>query len=94
MDKRLKGGRSGVFSQKDILEKSFTYVGSTQTLRVKTISAELKSVLDLVVNVVNFVKSKALETRLETCHEAGSKHDTLVLRTDTRRSSKSPAEIL
>lgn len=53
---------------------------------VITIPAELKSVLNLIVNLVNFVKSRALKTRLleEMCHEAGSKHDTLVLHTEIR----------
>ncbi|KAL4097260.1 hypothetical protein QTP88_022063 [Uroleucon formosanum] len=57
---------------------------------VKTIPTELKSVLNLVVNMVNLVKSRALKTRLlkEICHEAGSKHDTLVLHTEIRWLSK------
>ncbi|CAI6345821.1 unnamed protein product [Macrosiphum euphorbiae] len=57
---------------------------------VKTVPAELKSVLSLVVNMVNFVKSRALKTRLlkEMCHKAGSKYDTLVLHTEIRWLSK------
>ncbi|KAL4104841.1 hypothetical protein QTP88_020117 [Uroleucon formosanum] len=78
------------------VKQNFPNVGSThcfihrEALMVKTIPAELKSVLNLVVNMVNFVKSRALKTRLlkEMCHEAGSKHDTLVLHTEIRWLSK------
>lgn len=78
------------------IKQHFSNMGSThcfihrEALMVKTIPAELKSVLDLVVNMVNFVKSRALKTRLlkEMCHEAGSKHDTLVLHTELRWLSK------
>ncbi|KAF0749126.1 SCAN domain-containing protein 3-like [Aphis craccivora] len=74
------------------VKQNFPNVGSThcfrhhEALMVKTIPAELKSVLNLVVNMVNFVKSRALKTRLlkEMCHEAGSKYDTLVLHTEIR----------
>jgi hypothetical protein len=57
----------------------------------KTIPTELKSVLDSVVKMVNFVKSRALKTRLlrQMCHEAGSRHYTLVLHIDIRWLSKS-----
>jgi len=57
---------------------------------VKTIPAELKNFLNLVVNMVNFVKSRTFKTRLpkETCHEAGPKHDTLVFRIEIRWLSK------
>jgi hypothetical protein len=56
----------------------------------KTIPTELKSVLDSVVKMVNFVKSRALTTRLlrQMCHEAASRHDTLVLHIDIRWLSK------
>lgn len=78
------------------VKQNFPNVGSThcfihrEALMVKTFPTELKSVLNLVVNMVNFVKSRALKTRLlkEMCHEAGSKHDTLVLHTEIRWLSK------
>jgi len=56
----------------------------------ENIPAELKSVLNLVVNMVNFVKSRALKTRLlkSMCHEAEPKHDTLVLNTEIHWLSK------
>eukprot|EP00102_Acyrthosiphon_pisum_P012014 XP_008180993.1 PREDICTED: SCAN domain-containing protein 3-like [Acyrthosiphon pisum] len=49
------------------VKQNFPNVGSThcfihrEALMVKTIPAELKSVLNLVVNMVNFVKSRALD---------------------------------
>jgi hypothetical protein len=72
------------------VKQDFPNVGLThcfihrEALVAKTIPAELKSVLDSVVKVVNYVKSRALKTRLlkQICQEAGSRHDTLVLHTD------------
>lgn len=78
------------------VKEDFPSVGSThcfihrEALMAKTIPTELKSVLDSVVNMVNFVKSRALKTRLlkQMCHEVGSRHDTLVLHTEIRWLSK------
>jgi len=78
------------------VKQNFPNVGSIhcfihhEALMVRTIPAEFKSVLNLVVNMVNFVKSRALKTRLlkEMCHEAGYKQDTLVLNTEIRWLSK------
>jgi hypothetical protein len=85
MTGRLKGFVSRV-------KQDFPNVGSThcfihrEALVAKTIPAELKSVLDSVVKMVSYVKSRALKTRLlkEMCQEAGSRHDALVLHTDIR----------
>jgi hypothetical protein len=81
-------GRSKGFVSR--VKQDFPNVGSThcfihrEALVAKTIPAELKSVLDSVVKMVNYVKSRALKIRLlkQTCQEAGSRHDTLVLHTD------------
>jgi hypothetical protein len=56
----------------------------------KTIPAELKSVLESLVKMANYVKSRALKTRLlkQMCQEAESCHDTLVLHTDIRWLSR------
>jgi hypothetical protein len=69
-------------------KQDFPRVGSThcfiycEALMAKTISTELKNVLDSVVKIVNFVKSRALRTRLlrQMCHEAESRYDTLVVK--------------
>jgi hypothetical protein len=55
----------------------------------KTIPVELRSVLDSVVKIFNYVKSRALKTRLlkQMCQEVGCRHDTLVLHTDIHRLS-------
>jgi len=65
------------------VKQNFPNMGSThcfihhEALMVKTIPAELKSVLNLVLNMVNFVKWRALETRLlkEMCHGAGENNE-------------------
>jgi hypothetical protein len=73
------------------VKQDFPRVGSThcfiypEALMAKTIPPELKSVLDSVVKMVNFVKSRLLR---QMCHEAGSRHDTLVLHIDIRWLSK------
>lgn len=40
-----------------------------EVLMMKTVPTELKSVLDVVVNMINFVKSNAFKTRLKQMHE-------------------------
>jgi hypothetical protein len=80
MTGRLKGFVSRV-------KQDFPNAGLThcfihrEDLVAKTIPAELKGVLDSVAEMVNYVKSRALKTRLlkQTCQEAGFRHDTLVL---------------
>jgi hypothetical protein len=87
-------GKFKVFVAK--VKQNFPNVGSIhcfihrEALIVKTIPTELKHVLNLVVNMVNFVKLRAFKTRLfkEMCREAGSKHDTLVLHTKIRWLSR------
>lgn len=78
------------------LKQKFPSIGSThcfihrEVLVTKTLPAELKDILDSVVKMVNYVKSRALKTRLlkQMCQEAGSRHDTLVLHTDIRWLSR------
>lgn len=85
----MPGRLKGLFAK---VKEHFPNVGSThcfihrEVLMVKTVPTELKSVLDVVTNMVNFVKSRALKTRLlkQMCLEAGTKHDTLVLHTEIR----------
>jgi hypothetical protein len=40
---------------------------------------ELKNVLDLVIKMVNYIKSRALKTRIlkKMCEEAGSRYEVL-----------------
>jgi hypothetical protein len=78
------------------LKQNISRVGSThcfiyrEALMAKNIPTELESVFDSDVKTVNFVRSRAIKTRLlrQMCHEAGSRHDTLVLHTDIRWLSK------
>lgn len=52
--------------------------------------AELKTVLDQSVKIVNFIKSRALNSRLFTilCNEMGSDHNKLLLHTEVRWLSR------
>lgn len=61
-----------------------------EVLMVKIVPIKLKNFLDVVMYLVNFIKSKALKTKLleHMCLEAGIKHDTLVLHTKIRWLSK------
>ncbi|CAI6356277.1 unnamed protein product [Macrosiphum euphorbiae] len=51
-----------------------------EALMIKSIPDELKNVLNLVIKIVNYIKSRALETRIlkKMCEEAGSRYEVLV----------------
>jgi hypothetical protein len=57
---------------------------------IKSIPDELKNVLDLIIKMVNYTKSRALKTRIlkKICEEAGSRYEILVLHTEIRWLSK------
>jgi hypothetical protein len=57
-----------------------------KTLMIKSIPDELKNVLYLVIKMVNYIKSRALKTRIlkKICEEAGSRYEVLVLHTKIR----------
>lgn len=61
-----------------------------QALAIKTLSEKLATVMNLVIKLVNFVKSKALNTRIfkKLCVELDCEHDTLLFHTDVRWLSK------
>ncbi|GBO20834.1 Zinc finger BED domain-containing protein 5 [Araneus ventricosus] len=60
-------------------------------LVTKRISATLKSVLDEAVKIINFIKSKPLQSRIfkAMCEDMGSLHNTLLLHTEVRWLSRS-----
>jgi hypothetical protein len=59
-------------------------------LVAKTIPAALRSVKDSVAAMVNYIKTRAVKTRLLTvmCKEAGARHETVVLHTKIRWLAK------
>ncbi|XP_025413407.1 zinc finger BED domain-containing protein 5-like [Sipha flava] len=61
-----------------------------EALMIKSIPDKLKNVLDLVIKMVNYIKSRALKTRIlkKMCEEAGSRYEVLVLHTEIRWLSK------
>jgi hypothetical protein len=61
-----------------------------QTLTSKKISPELNDTMSLVINVVNFIKSKALNSRLFSvlCEEVGTNHRCLLLHSEIRWLSR------
>ncbi len=61
-----------------------------QALAAKTMPFGLKGVMDDAIKVINFIKSRALETRLfeNLCEEMGSLHTNLLLHTAVRWLSR------
>ena len=61
-----------------------------EALVAKTLGLELKGVLDEVVKMVNFIKSRPLKSRIFTklCEEIGSEHVNLILHTEIRWLSR------
>ena len=61
-----------------------------EALVAKTLGFQLKDILDGVVKMVNFIKSRLLKSRLFTklCEEMGSQHVNLILHTEVRWLSR------
>ena len=61
-----------------------------ENLASKTLDQQLKRVLDSAVKIVNYIKSRPLQTRLFIilCYEMGSKHKTLLLYLEVRWLSR------
>jgi len=72
------------------LKQDFPNIVSTncfihrEVLMMKTIPDELKSILDLVIKMVNCIKSRALNTKIlkKMCEETDSRYENLVLHTE------------
>lgn len=61
-----------------------------EALVCKTMAEDLKNVLNTAVKIVNFIKSKPLQSRLfkKLCKEMGSLHKSLLLHTEVRWLSR------
>lgn len=61
-----------------------------EALAVKKMSTEHKTILDELVKIVNYIKSRPLNSRIFTklCQEMGSKHEQLFLHTEIRWLSR------
>ncbi|KRX25684.1 Zinc finger BED domain-containing protein 5 [Trichinella nelsoni] len=61
-----------------------------EVLALKTISDDLKNVLNTAVKIINFIKSKPLQSRLfeKLCKEMGSCHKSLLFHSEVRWLSR------
>ena len=61
-----------------------------ENLACKTLDPDLKSVFNAAIKIVNFIKSRPLQTRLFTilCNEMGSLHKSLLLHSEVRWLSR------
>ena len=69
---------------------NFTHcIISRENLASKTLDQQLKCVLDSAIKIVNYIKSRPLQTRLFTilCDEIGSEHKTILVHSEVRWSS-------
>lgn len=89
MTGRMKGFISRLKQDFANIESSHCFL-HREALVAKTIPPALKSVMDSVVAMVNYIKTRAVKTRLlkAMCQEAGTLHETLVLHTDIRWLSR------
>uniref|UniRef100_A0A674KES1 BED-type domain-containing protein n=1 Tax=Terrapene triunguis TaxID=2587831 RepID=A0A674KES1_9SAUR len=86
---KMKGAVTRILSVAPESTKSHCVL-HRQALAVKKIPASLKIVLDEAVQIINFVKSRPLQSRLfkMLCEEMGSQHKALLLHTEVRWLSR------
>ncbi|XP_060768837.1 zinc finger BED domain-containing protein 5-like [Neoarius graeffei] len=85
----MTGRHSGVVTRVQAVAPDATWVHCgihREALAAKGMPGSLKSALDKTVKIVNFVKSRPLNSRIFTalCNEMGSDHTTLLLHTEVR----------
>ncbi|GBM43741.1 Zinc finger BED domain-containing protein 5 [Araneus ventricosus] len=89
--KAMTGKVSGVVARiKNVAKKLYSLHSSQICIVTKRISATFKSVLDEAVKIINFIKSKPLQSRIfkAMCEDMGSLHNTLLLHTEVRWLSR------
>uniref|UniRef100_A0A8C1YEQ7 Uncharacterized protein n=1 Tax=Cyprinus carpio TaxID=7962 RepID=A0A8C1YEQ7_CYPCA len=89
---QLEGSCTGedIFNKLDSKLKDAGLSWGEEALACKTLNAEFKHVLDTAVKIVNYIKSRPLNTRLFStlCNEMGSEHKGLLLHTEVRWLSR------
>ncbi|GFV88733.1 zinc finger BED domain-containing protein 5 [Trichonephila clavipes] len=91
--KAMTGNTAGLVSQIKIKApncSSSHCILHRQALAIKQMPSNLKLVMDEAVKIINFIKSRQLQSRLFSllCENYGSKHKTLVLHTEVRWLSR------